>query len=207
MALHIATHPSALPFLTTLIGLGGLTVGIYSLISPVAAARTYGIPVSDSKITLFTPLASSTKPLPRSSSTTPQNPTSRELSLVHALGIRNLTAGLTIISVTAYWHFYAAPGFATHGVRAALQHALGIVILIGAMVPIVDAWVCLGHSRDVIVRRQAVFEKEAKQDSVMDLWKDHEWEKEEYETSRKAGRLHAARSVVWLAGGMWCLLG
>lgn len=202
MAHHITNHPLALPLLTTLIGTGGLTVGIYSFISPVAAARTYGIPVSDSRTTLFSPLASSSKPLEISATTSAaQNPTRRELSLVHALGIRNLTIGLTIIILTAYWHFDSAGVVTSPGERRVLQHALGIVILIGAMVPIVDAWVCLTHSRDVLMRRQ----KHKGKDDKKDLWLGHEWEKEAYETSRKAGTLHAARSLVWLAGGIWCL--
>ncbi|KAK5078476.1 hypothetical protein LTR64_003112 [Lithohypha guttulata] len=212
MALRVLTHPSALPFLTTLIGTGGLTVGIFSFIDPIAAARIYGIPVPNSKPTITSILAPnpSTFLLPTNRSSS-KEPTARELALVHALGIRNLTAGLTVLTLTGYWCLLAAPESVDDAVRAAVQQVLGVVILIGALVPMVDSWVCWDRCRDVYLTRRASYESEKKEgqsegQSKRSMWNGHDEDAETYTTSTKAAVLHAARSLVWLAGGIWCLV-
>lgn len=207
MAFFIATHPSLLPFLTALIGTGGFTVGIYSFINPSAAARIYGIPVHDSvnQYSLSAILGTGKAPNVKANAAT--QPSGEGLSLIHALGARNFTAGLTVLSLTSYWHFYLAAGLASSIVRRAVQHALGIVILIGALVPIVDAWVCLQRSRDLRTSRVAIHKHETKSGSdEKGPWEGHDLEYEAYVTGRKAGMLHATRSLVWVAGGVWCLL-
>ena len=234
MAFAIVTHPWLLPVLTALIGTGGLTVGIYSFIDPVAAARTYGIPVMIKKISLFSVLVPGRpphSPSDRTPASTDANATkdhlsTEHLSLIHSLGIRNLSIGLTILSLTAHWTFFLAAGIAPHAARIAMQRSLGIVISIGALVPVVDAWVCWRHSWEVKVTRKTKWGMELEQSKEQStetkveqakvkggaeeerkgLWTGHEAEWDAFDTSRKAGTLHALRSLIWVAGGLWCLL-
>lgn len=189
----IRIPPTVLPILTTAIGAGGLTVGIYSFINPTVAARIYGVPVSTSSATPTTILF--TTPSSRAARDT-ANLQSRDHSYIHALGIRNLTTGLGIITLTAYWHFTLATS--PREVRAAVQRALGIVILIGSLVPILDAWVCWTAGRDAGGAHAR--KRKAGEVNVGDV------NSEAAEAGRKAGNLHAMRSVFWLAGALWCLL-
>ncbi|EXJ83574.1 hypothetical protein A1O1_07197 [Capronia coronata CBS 617.96] len=65
--------------------------------------------------------------------------------------------------------------------QSTAQRCLGIVIMAGSLTPVVDA----------VVVWQA-----AQKDKAVDM-----------ETGRKAARLHALRSLAWLATGLWCLFG
>lgn len=187
-----------LPLLTTLIGTGGLTVGVYSFMNPIAAARIYGIPVSTSSTTLTNIISTAPSSL-AASRTGDTTMTSRDFSYIHALGIRNLTTGLGIISLTCYWHFILSSLQASPEVQLAVQRALGIVILLGSFVPVVDAWVCWIASRDA-----AEAQPKKMKAGVMKVADSRD---EAVETGRRAGNLHAMRSIVWLMGALWCLLG
>ncbi|KAK5948812.1 hypothetical protein OHC33_010236 [Knufia fluminis] len=189
------SSPSPLALLTTAIGTGGLTVGIYSFINPTAAARIYGVPVTIPSTTLTNILCSSSS----SSTATSEAATleSRDLSFIHALGIRNLTTGLSVLVLSGYWHITLSTS--SHEVRQAVQRALGIVILVGALVPIVDAWVCWTASREFA-------EALTKKSKAGDM-KVGDVTNEAVEVGRRAGNLHAMRSLVWLAGALWCLFG
>jgi len=193
----VLVSPTLLPTLTTAIGIGGLTVGIYSFINPTAAARIYGVPVRTSSATLTNILSSSPSASTATSGTAILN--SRDFSYIHALGIRNLTTGLGVIALTGHWHLTLSPSTTAPAVRLAVQRALGIVILIGTLVPLVDAWVCWTasrHAADTLAR-----ERKGGATKITDL--THE----AVEVGRRAGNLHALRSLVWLAGALWCLLG
>lgn len=204
----LITSPLSLPLLTSLIGLGGFTVGIFSFINPIAAARIYGVPVHapHTASSHLTSILSPSKPASTSSSNHPATSiSSRDVSYIHALGIRNFTAGLSIIAMTGYWHFTLADESAL--VRLAVQRALGIVILVGSLVPVVDAWVCWGHSSTI--SRPVVGgagEAEAK-DAGGEAAADAESRAYAAETGRRARTLHAMRSLIWMAGGLWCLYG
>lgn len=205
--------PDLLPILTTLIGTGGFTVGMYSFIDPTAAARIYGMPVETSRPSFTSILASdSAARNPRSLSVS--QPSSQDLHFVHALGIRNFVSGLSIITLTVYWQFFLPSGGASFDVRVAVQHALGIVILVGSFVPLTDAWVCWQHSQNVYSGHRAERETKPKNEKLEILndqsgkpesCNESEWQHEAYETGRKAGNLHAARSFIWVLGGFWCL--
>lgn len=190
---------TVLPLLTALIGVGGFTVGLYSFIDPIAAARIYGVPTSTASPTLTSILSNSppSSAACRTGGTTLL--TGRDFSYIHALGIRNLTTGLGIISLTSYWHLILSSHHALPEARLAVQRALGIVILVGSLVPMVDAWVCWSASRDAAEART----KKRTEDDV----KVGASRNEAVETGRKAGNLHAMRSIAWLMGGLWCLLG
>lgn len=188
--------PPLLPIFTSLIGSGGFTVGIYSFLNPSAASRIYGIPFPPSQssspvpdLTSFLdPPTPTTKPTlpPQQQVKSPLQPNGNNdndnaypTSLIHALGIRNLTAGLTILTLSSYWHF-------THhdspkDVRDTIQTCLGWVILVGSLVPFVDGWVCWGN----VGRKSDVDGK----------------------VGIRAGWLHVGRGFIWVAGGLWCLLG
>jgi len=100
------------------------------------------------------------------------------LAYVYPHGIRNLVQGLSILALTAYWQF--APRCRTSPLaRLAAQRSLGIVITTGTLTPIVDAWVNLRMAK----------------------------EGSEGDADRNAARVHLMRTVVWLVGGLWCLLG
>ena len=218
MSALISIPPQALPILTTLIGLGGLTVGIHSFTNPLSAARIYGVPTNSTSVltsTLFpsapttTSSSSSTSTstpgsLPTSTNTNTNTPTPEQNAYIHALGIRNLTTGLSIIALTSYWHITlhnSAPA-----IRLAVQRALGIVILVFSFVPIVDAWVCWRVSTSIPksdFRRSDVKGKGGNAD------RDREAEFNIWAAGigRRAGMLHALRSLVWIAGGLWCFYG
>lgn len=100
--------------------------------------------------------------------------------------------------MTGYWHFILSSHQASPEVRLAVQRVLGIVILVGSLVPMVDAWVCWGASRDAA-------EAQAKKREAGDM-KVGDSRNEAVETGRRAGNLHAMRSIVWLVGALWCLL-
>ena len=83
--------------------------------------------------------------------------------------------------------------------RLAVQRALSIVIVTGSLVPMTDAWVCWSASRNAA---EALTKKRKEGNmKVGDLTSDA------VEVGRNAGNLHAMRSLIWLAGGIWCLLG
>lgn len=204
-----------LPVLTALIGTGGFTVGMYSFVNPTAAARIYGIPIKTSKPSFTSVLASGSAAQCSQSSFTSRL-SDQDLSFIHALGIRNFTAGLSIIILTGYWHFFLPSQEASSDIRTAVQNVLGIVILVGSFVPLVDSWVCWQHSQKVHSTSRAKWQadqKDEKQEALsteiakQNIWVGAEWQREAYETGRKAGTLHAARSLVWIVGGLWCLLG
>ena len=210
MSLSLLTHSSTLPILTTLIGTGGLTVGIYSFINPIAAARIYGVPVQISGPTLTDVLASTSSAASSTSDLPPQATQTgddNDSSYIHALGIRNLTTGLTILSLTAYWHFTLVS--ANPEIRLAVQRALGIVILAGSLVPVADAWMCWAASRNAAEDQAATQCSHGRKQ--IERRPGHPGkggaEQEAVEVGRKAGNLHAMRSLVWIGGAVWCFLG
>ncbi|KAI1609359.1 hypothetical protein EDD37DRAFT_162448 [Exophiala viscosa] len=153
---------SALPILTTLIGLGGLIVGVYSFIAPVSAAQIYGVQ----------PPRVSVKSKKTDDVTSDAENVSRHLAYS---GIRNLVVGLTVLTLTWYWQY----GAHSTSDKVTVQRCLGIVITTGWLTPVVDAvvtWRGAGQGVDAAI-------------------------------GERAALLHAARSVFWLAGGLWCLLG
>jgi hypothetical protein len=112
-----------------------------------------------------------------SSASKPEN-ISKHLAYIHATGVRNFVTGLTILGLTWYWQFSDQSKRSSVASLMA-QRCLGIVIMVGTVTPVVDA----------VVTWQA-----AEQGG-------------ETKHGRKAAMLHATRSLVWLAGGLWCLFG
>lgn len=207
MATSILTSPLFLPALTTLIGTGGLTVGVYSFLNPIAAARIYGIPVSTTSPTaknripdltsFLVPSDSKSKTNTNTSKSQPQPDT----ALLHSLAIRNLTFGLLILALTAYYYKFILiiskndpdkltvnlssvpandPMVYAVATRDALRIVLGITISIGGFVPFVDARVCWG--------------------AYGDGYGDGE-------VGRRAGWVHCLRGWCWVLVGFWCSIG
>lgn len=168
-----AIRPYFIPVSTALIGSGGFIIGIYSFISPVAAARVYGVDLP-SLATITT--RNRKKDISAASAST--GDVSKHLSYIHAHGIRNFVTGLSILSMTAYWQFSDQCRVDPAASKTA-HTCLGIVLLTGTLTPIVDA---------VVTWRSA---------EVGDVT----------EIGRKAARAHASRSLIWLLGGILCLLG
>ncbi|KAH0837448.1 hypothetical protein AYO21_08953 [Fonsecaea monophora] len=154
---------SALSVLTTLIGSGAFIVGLWSFTSPKSAAAAFG--------------GYMVRALAASSSSSKLD-SSRRMMYIYPHGIRNLTLGLSILALTAYWQF-GQQCRTSPVARAAVQRSLGLVITVNALTPIVDAWV--------------------------NLWVAEEGKGGDLE--RNAARLHATRSVFWVVGGLWCLVG
>ena len=153
---------SALPILTTLIGLGGLIVGVYSFVSPISAAQVYG--VQPPRINVKS----------KKSDNEPSYAEDISRHLAYS-GIRNLVVGLTILALTWYWQY----GTPSSSDKVTIQRCLGIVITVGWLTPVVDAfvtWRGAGQGVDAAA-------------------------------GKRAALLHAIRSVFWLAGGLWCLFG
>ncbi|EXJ61889.1 hypothetical protein A1O7_02320 [Cladophialophora yegresii CBS 114405] len=65
-----------------------------------------------------------------------------------------------------------------HGVRNFAQRCLGVVITVGALTPVVDAWVNYRIAPEGV----------------------------EGDLDRNAARVHTLRTGIWLLGGLWCLL-
>ena len=163
--------PPVLPILTTLIGLGGFTIGIYSFFAPISAAQLYGAQLPASARATISPKKTDDPP-----STSEDN--TRHVAYIYAHGIRNFVTGLSILSLTAYWQF--SPLCQTSPIAAlTVQRCLGIVITAGSLTPIVDAYV---------------------------TWQAGE-KGTAGEVGKKAAKVHASRSFVWLVGGLWCLSG
>ena len=117
-----------LPILTALIGSGGFTVGLYSFVSPVSAARVYGIPVS--------PPAKEKQDSSDSTSAS----LSKDEAYVYAHGSRNLAIGTSILGLTACWRFSSICQLSPVAAQA-VKRCLGITLLAGSMTPIADAYV------------------------------------------------------------------
>ena len=162
---------SALPVLTTLIGSGGFIIGVWSFMSPASAAQSFGGYMAR----VLDATASSSK---TDGTWSESHDKSSNFAYVYSHGIRNLTQGLSILSLTAYWQL-SGPCQRSPLARITAQRCLGTVILVGAMTPIVDAWVNYQIAP-----------------AGIDGDKD-----------RKAARLHIMRTGIWLAGGLWSLFG
>ncbi len=155
---------SALPILTAFIGSGGFIIGVWSFVDPASAAQVFG--------------GYMTRVLEATASSSQTNDSPKNLAYVYPHGIRNLCQGLSISSLTAYWQF--SPRCRNSPLaRLTAQRCLGMVITIGALTPIVDAWVNYQVAP----------------------------EGPEGDLNRKAARTHLMRTGIWLAGGLWCLLG
>lgn len=172
---HFQPPPWALPTLTALIGSGGFTIGIYSFLAPVQAARVYGV-----DLPVLNHDDQPTKDNKESVSSVQSRPDniSRHVAYIYAHGIRNFVTGLTILGLTGFWKF--SPQCQASAIASSTaQKSLGIVILAGTLTPVVDA---------------LVTSRAAQKGTENDM-------------GRKAARAHASRSLIWLAGGLWCLFG
>ncbi|KAK5051500.1 hypothetical protein LTR84_003152 [Exophiala bonariae] len=167
--------PWALPTLTALIGSGGFIIGIYSFISPVKAAQVYGV---DLPLLAKGNQASKEKTGSADPALFRPDDISRHVAYIYAHGVRNFVTGFTILSLTGFWQFSAQCKKSVIASSTA-QRSLGIVILAGALTPVVDA----------VVTWQAAEERTAT------------------DVGKKAARAHASRSLIWIAGGLWCLFG
>lgn len=188
-------HPTLLLLLPSLIGLGALTAGIYSLLNPQSASRLYGVSCSPSASSTTSTISfpdllsfldeypssssikrkqtssrtSSSKDVSRSSlpSQTSQNDGKHShITLHYPLAVRNISTGLMILFMTAYWQAVLTNPALPDTVSDTLQHVLGDVILVGSFVPFVDAWVC---------------------------WRAG---------GRRATCLHVGRGIVWIGSGI-----
>jgi hypothetical protein len=152
----------ALPVLTTLIGSGGFTIGCWTFISPRVAAQAFG----GYMVRMLEKSSDASSP----ASTKMSDADSLAYILPH--GIRNFVQGATILALTAFWQRSSPPA------RLTIQRCLGIVITMGALTPIVDAYVNF---------------KIAPAHEAGDV-------------DRSAAWVHAMRTGIWLVGGLWCLI-
>ncbi|OCT49914.1 hypothetical protein CLCR_07685 [Cladophialophora carrionii] len=161
---------SALPILTALIGCGGLFIGIWSFVSPASAANAFGG-------YMVRVLQAQAQSSPTYESTQVSNSTPSSFAYVYPHGVRNLGQGLSILILTAYWQL--SPRCQTSPLaRLTVQRCLGVVITVGALTPVVDAWVNYRTAPEGL----------------------------EGDLDRNAARVHTMRMVVWLVSGLWCLL-
>ena len=128
----MTSTPVLLPILTTLIGSGGVSIGLYSFVSPLSAARIYGIPLS---------LSESEKENTQTIST------SKQEAYIYAHGSRNLAIGTSVIGLTAYWRFSSICRRSPVAEQV-VKRCVGIVVLAGSMVPMADAYCIARHVRN-----------------------------------------------------------
>lgn len=195
MAASILSSPLLVPIFTTLVGAGGVTVGLYSLLNLTASARIYGIPVLTTSspgilpdLTTFLVSSPPHQPSTTDNKNKPQSPNSiytqpqppshlpnQTTTLLLSLAIRNMAIGSTILSLTAaYYQFaFASPADPTILVlKQFVREILGSVIIGGSVVPFVDAAGC---------------------------WMS--------EVGRRAMWVHIVRGVGWVVVGCWCRFG
>ena len=155
---------TVLPVLTALVGSGGFTIGLYSFVSPVSAARIYGIPVTpaNEKIAVSTTI-------------------SKEEAYVYAHGSRNLAIGTSILGLSAFWRFSSICQLSPVAAQA-VKRCVGITILAGSIVPSTDAYFIAQHV------------------------KQHGLSAQDVSTGKKSSRGHAARSLLWIAVAIACLI-
>lgn len=183
---------SLLVILPSLIGIGALTAGTYSLLNPQSASRLYGLspaaPTSSLKRTatfsdllsfLDTPSAPSS-PAERSTAKPDTHRPSQghddqsHLSSHIPLAFRNISTGLAILLLTAYWQTVLSDQELPQVVSSTVQYVLGFVILAGSFVPFIDAWICWRASFRI-------------------------------GSGGRAACLHVGRGMVWVGTGLWLL--
>lgn len=125
----------ALPGFVGILGLAGVSGGVYGLLSPIEAGRQFGITTS-----------STTSPGSSSSST--------EIALIRALALRNLATGATNLALTLMWQF-SSLSRASPVVAHTFQQALGIGLLLGTSVAIGDAYVLIKYAKSSGLGSQA----------------------------------------------------
>lgn len=123
--------------LLTLIALGALVVGASSFIYPTLSAQLYGVPTP--VLSQFPPDGTDAK---KSQTPVSEHMNSSYGPLLSCMAARNFSTGLALLSLAIFWHLdmprYHAPPVA----RLAVQHAIGIVVVMGSMVPGFDAAAC-----------------------------------------------------------------
>lgn len=201
MAAFILDSPLLVPVLTTLVGAGSLTVGLYSFFNLAASARIYGIPVSTTSSTGILPdlttflisppsvppsttddktnsTSTSTSPWPTTTHFPQPSPLPQQThTLLHSLAIRNVAIGGTILSLTSAYYQFAFAGPADPHLllfKRYTRQLLGSVIMGGSVVPFIDAQSC---------------------------WMS------EGGGGRRAMWLHVLRGVGWVVVGVWCYFG
>ena len=155
------------PYIAAAVGSGSLIVGLYSFTSPLNAVRVYGT----------RPLSTTSQP---DASDSPQHKsisTSWTETLALAHGVRNTATGLSILSLAAYFHAEPSPVAAE-----AIKRCLGVVVLVGSIVPVGDSIVTARYMAAADVSQG------------------------DRDVAKKASAAHATRSVVWVAAGVMCLL-
>lgn len=155
-----------LTILVTAIGLGALTVSALGVLLPNFSPNVYGLPSVQS----YTGRREQGRRPDVSLHATNQR------ILLHSLTIRNIVIGVFVLVLNSYWQKNISENPEK---AAAIRTCLGIFILTGTTVPIVDcigAWTAASGQQ---VNGVAI----------------------------KAAAVHASRAVFWLSGGIWCLAG
>lgn len=156
------------PYIAGVVGSGSLIVGLYSFTSPLSAVRVYGT----------RPLSISARPSEQDESAKVKSViTEWTQTLAYAHGVRNTAVGLSIISLSAYYHLEPSPVAAE-----ATKRCLGVLVLVGSIIPIGDS---------IVTARYMAAQDLAQIDR---------------ETAKKASAVHATRSIFWVAAGLMCLL-
>jgi Domain of unknown function (DUF4267) len=100
---------------------------------------------------------------------------------VHAFGVRNLTVGTSILGMTGFWRFSSMCQLSPLAAQA-VKRSLGIVLLAGSMTPIADTY---------------FISKYVKQGGISTF---------EIATGKRASKVHALRSLIWIGVALSCLL-
>lgn len=152
----------AVPAVPFFLGLMGAGMGVYSLTSPYEAIHGFGLRG------------------PPADKATPQADAYQK-SLIYAYGIRNLGVGLGSMGLFAFGQFH--PLCHSNPVAAAVaRKALGLTLLTGTVVGLLDAWLMRQYAQDLSVVGEA---------------------KEE---AKKASTSHAMTAVVIFATGLFLYL-
>ena len=126
----MARNQYVLPILAASLGLGAVTNGLYGLVSPSAAARVYGVPITDNTYAKGN-IDSATV-------------VSKDEAYVYAHGSRNLALGTSVLGLTAFWTLSSTCQISATAAQA-VKRCIGITLLAGSVVPIADVWFIRRH--------------------------------------------------------------
>ncbi|KAF4469095.1 hypothetical protein FALBO_4007 [Fusarium albosuccineum] len=129
MSSHISLG-AAVPAVPVLLSVTGVSVGIYSFVSPNTAIRMFGLP----------------PPAPEKESTSP-HAAAFQRSVVYAYGIRNVGVSIGQLGLLAFWQF--SPICRASPLAAAVtKRCLGLCMMLGTVVGLGDAVIIRQFAKD-----------------------------------------------------------
>ncbi|RSL41163.1 hypothetical protein CEP53_012921 [Fusarium sp. AF-6] len=134
----MTTLNTVVPALPVLLGLTGISVGIYSFVSPTSAIRMFGLHA----------------PSPTDKNLLSPHAEAFQRSVIYTYGIRNIGGGLANLGIFAFWKL--SPLCQTNPAASdAVRQCLGICLILGPTVGLGDAWILRKFAKNEGVQGEA----------------------------------------------------